>query len=135
MKLFRTISAFTLAFLVLISSSSFMVGVHLCAGKVQDVAMFSHPEKCEMEKKTPPCHKHLSDPCCDEETIIHQGEGFKASLTDITISPVSVSDLDLAEVIISEVIPSVPSLKTHYYNYDPPLRSLDLTVSHHVFLI
>jgi hypothetical protein len=135
MKLFKTISVFVLAVLVLFSSSNFRLAIHLCADKVYDIALFSETEKCEMEKKLPPCHKHLSAPCCDDETIVHEAEGFKASFSEITISPSPVLDFDLPEVIISEVIPSVPSSQTSYYQYDPPLRSYDLTVSHHVFLI
>lgn len=112
-----------------------MVGIHLCAGKVQDMALFSAPEKCAMEKNLPPCHKHLTAPCCDDETIIHEGEGFKASVADITLSPASCIDLDIPAVIISEIVPSTTASQIHYYNYDPPLRSYDLTVSHRVFLI
>ncbi len=135
MKLLKTISVFVLAFLVLLSSSSFMVGVHLCAGDVQDIAVFSEPEKCAMEKSLPPCHKHLTAPCCDDETIVHEGEGFKAAVSKISISAPLLFDVTLPEVILSEIIPSAPVAKAHYQNYDPPTRSCDLTVTHRVFLI
>ena len=135
MKLFRAISVIVLAFLVMLSSSSFMIGVHLCAGDVQDIAVFSEPEKCAMEKSLPPCHQHLTAPCCDDETIVHEGEGFKASVPKITIATPLVFDVALPEVILSEIIPSAPVAKTHYQNYDPPIRSHDLTVTHQVFLI
>lgn len=112
-----------------------MVGIHLCAGEVQNIALFTKAAGCEKEKNLPPCHKHESAPCCDDETIIHKGEGFKASIAHITISSAPVLDFELPVVVISEVIPSAPISQTQYYNYDPPLRSYDLTVSHQVFLI
>ena len=125
-----------MAFLVLVSSSSFMVGIHWCAGEIQNMALLSKAEGCEMEKNLPPCHKHIaSEPCCEDEAILHEGEGFKASVSDIAISMSPALDLELPHVILSEVIPSVSFLHPDYYNYDPPLRSYDLTVSHRVFLI
>lgn len=135
MNLLRTISAFSLAFLVMISSSSFMVGMHFCKGEVKQLALFTKAEGCEKEKKLPPCHRHLASPCCDDETILHEGEGFKASIADISISQAAVSDLELPVVVVSEIIPEAPSSRTKYHNYDPPLRSNDLTVSHRVLLI
>ncbi len=111
-----------------------MVGIHLCAGEVQNMALFTKADGCEKEKNLPPCHKNESAPCCDDKTIILKGEGFKTSIADITISSAPVLDFELP-IILSEVIPSAPISRTQCYNYDPPLRSYDLTVFHQVFLI
>lgn len=135
MKFLKTISVLAMAFLVLLSSSSFMVGIHFCAGEVQHMALFSQAEKCAMENSLPPCHKHLTAPCCDDETIVHEGEGFKASISKIEISLPLVLEAELSQVILSEIIPSVSVVGTRYHNYDPPLRSYDITVAHRVFLI
>ena len=135
MKQARSILSAAFAVLVLISSSSFMVGLHLCGGQVQNVALFTKADGCEMEKKMPPCHKPQSKPCCEDETIAHKGEDFKISLTEISISTGPVLDMELPAVMISEVIPSAPVSRTRYRNYDPPLRAADLTVSFQVFLI
>lgn len=135
MKFFKTISAFALAFLVLISSSSFMVDIHLCAGKVQDMAVFSEAEKCAMEKSLPPCHKHLTAPCCDDETVVHEAEGFKGSFSGMTIAAAPVVDLHFSYVILAEIIPATSTPTIDWLYYDPPLRSYDLTISHQVFRI
>jgi hypothetical protein len=135
MKLLRTISVFALVFLVLISSSSFLVSIHLCAGKVQDMALFSEAEKCAMEQSLPPCHKHLTAPCCDDETVVHEAEGFKASFIDISIAAAPAVDLHIADIILAEIIPATPTLTNNWQYYDPPLRSYDLTVSQQVFRI
>ena len=135
MTRYRSILVLSFALLVLFSGSSFVVGVHLCGGDIQNVALFTKAEGCEMEKKLPPCHKQLSKPCCEDETIIHEGEDFKVSSTDITISEASFLDIELPPVVVSEIIPSSPVSRIRFYNYDPPLRAGDLTVSLQVFLI
>ena len=135
MKRFRPILSATFAIMVLFSSSSFMVGIHLCKGHIQNVALFSKADACELEKQMPPCHRHESKPCCEDESIIHQGEDFQASMTDISVSPMPALDIELAPIVISEVIPSTPVSRTHFHNYDPPLRATDLIVSFQAFLI
>ena len=135
MKLFRIISSTALAFLVLVSSSSFMVGIHLCGGKVQHVALFTKANSCEMEQNLPPCHRHMQRTCCEDQAVIHKGEGFKASVFHaLFVAPIAV-DLEEPFVFISEIIPSSSFSRIKYYNYDPPLRSSDLTISLQVFLI
>jgi hypothetical protein len=134
MKAVRTISAILLALLVLISSTSFMVGMHFCMGEVQNIALFTKADGCEMEKKLPPCHRHSQNPCCEDETLIHNAEDFNASLAEMHIdapAPIYIEQ----PVVIAEIIPTVSFSGIQYYNYDPPLRSCDLTVAHQVFLI
>ena len=136
MKYCRSILSVVFAFLVLFSSSSFIVGIHLCSGRVQDVAMFTHAEDCGMEKKAmPPCHRPASKPCCENEAIVHNGDDFKASVKGVMLPIVSVIDLELPHVLLAEVIPSLQLSPTQFYNYDSPLRPSDLTVSLQVFRI
>lgn len=135
MKALRAISAILLALLVLVSSTSFMIGMHFCMGEVQNVALFTKADGCEKEKSQPPCHRHMKAPCCDDETILHKADDLKASITDsFVVSPVP-ADIELPLVLISEVIPSAPASRIKYLNYDPPLPSRDLTVEQQVFLI
>lgn len=134
MKLFRSILSIALALLVLISSTSFMVGMHFCGGHVQDIALFSKAEPCMMELKTPPCHKQ-AEPCCDDETVVHKGQEFKAQAAQPHLLAPSPIDIEQPQVLISEIIPSSAVSKVKYLNYDPPLPLQDLVVEHHVFLI
>ena len=134
MKTFRSISAIVLAFLVLVSSTSFMVGVHFCGGHAQDVALFTKAAPCKMEQKAPPCHKQ-SKPCCEDETIVHKGEDFKPSVSQFHLAGPTSVDIEQPVVVISEIIPSSPVSQVSYFNYDPPLQSHDITVEHQVFLI
>ena len=135
MKAFRTISAILLALLVLVSSTNFMIGMHICMGDVQNVALFTKAEGCEMEQNLPPCHRHSKAPCCEDETVVHKADDVKTNIAQIHIAGPSSIDVELPLVFISEIIPSAPLSRIQYYNYDPPLRSWDLTVEHQVFLI
>jgi hypothetical protein len=135
MKGLQSIFSAAFAFLVLFSSSNLMVGLHLCSGKIQNIAFFSKAESCEMEKRMPPCHRHETKPCCEDETIIHNSEDFNAPVTNISIFPVLALDVELPPILISEVIPSSPISNIRSFNYDPPWRAADLTVSFQVFLI
>ena len=133
MKALRAISYTVLALLVLVSSTSFMVGMHLCMGEVQNVALFAKADGCEKEQSLPPCHRHTNAPCCDDETVIHEADDFKASVAQYYV-PLP-ADITQPLMVISEVIPTTPLARFQYQKYDPPLRSCDLTVEHQVFLI
>lgn len=136
MKLCRSILAVVFAVLVLFSSSSFIVGIHLCSGHVQDIALFTHAEDCGMEKHAmPPCHPVGAKPCCENEAIVHDGDDFKASVKGVMLPLVSVTDMELPHVLLAELIPSIQLTPSEFYNYDPPLRKTDLTVSLQVFII
>lgn len=135
MRRFRSILSLVFAVLVLFSSSSFIVGIHLCAGHVQDIALLTHAEDCGMEAAIPVCHKPGSKPCCENEAIVHDGDDFKASVNGVALPQIQTIDLELPHVLLSEIIPSLEVATTQFYNYDPPLRRADLTVSLQVFLI
>lgn len=132
MKAARSLSALILALLVLVSSTSIMLGMHLCMGEVENIALFSKAEACEKE---PPCHQHTKAPCCDDTTVIHEADDFKTSAENhFSGAPLPLIATQ-AWVVLSEFIPASPRSRSHHYNYDPPLRSFDLTVRHQVFLI
>ena len=135
MKVFRTISAIVLAFLVLVSSTSFMVGFHFCMGHVQNVALFTKADGCVQEEKLPPCHRHQQAPCCADEILYHQGDDFKAATEHFHVVAPTPIYIEHPTVVIAEVVPASPLSRNLYYNYDPPWRSCDLTVVHQVFLI
>ena len=135
MKVLRTISAVVLAILVLVSSTSFTIGMHLCMGEVQNIALFSKADSCEKELSLPPCHRHTKAACCDDETVINDADDFKASAAHYHVAVPSPIDIEQTLVLISEIFPTAPLSGVKYYKYNPPLRSCDLTVEHQVFLI
>lgn len=135
MKALRFISLISLATLVLVSSTSFMVGMHFCGKELQNFALFSKADGCHLEKPIPPCHKPASPGCCDDETIVHQREDIKVSVKQPYLSPIVAVIIEQAPLLISEIIPGEPVAQTAFYHYEPPLRSADLIISLQIFLI
>ena len=135
MKAFRSIAAVALAILVMVSSTSFMVGMHLCMGEVQNIALFSKAEGCEKEQNLPLCHRHSTAPCCEDETIIHESDDLKSASAHMHVAIPAPTDFERPLILISEVIPAAPLSRFKYYSYAPPFRSCDLTVEHQAFLI
>lgn len=88
-----------------------------------------------MEMTMPPCHAHEASSCCDDETVVHKGEDFNATASNITIPPAQFVVLALPSVIVAEVIPSFDLSTVKHFNYDSPLRASDLTIALQVFLI
>ena len=134
MKRYRSILSLSFAFLVLFSSSSFAVGVHFCGGEVQNMALFGKAEGCEKERQLPPCHRAETPPCCQDETIVHDAQGFDSGQAQICAPPLTPAfDVVRPLVLLAEIVPARPS--DQYYDYDPPERAADITVTLQVFLI
>jgi hypothetical protein len=134
MKLIRTISALLLAMLVLVSSTSFMVGIHICMGEVQDIALFSKSEGCAMEKHLPPCHRHLSKPCCEDDAVVHDGDELKSSFEQFSFNPPLPVTLHATVHFIADIVPQANFDKIRDF-YDPPLPTCDRIAKLQVFLI
>jgi len=134
MKVTRSILSILAAVLVLMASSSFYVGVHMCGGSVNAVAFMQEADGCG-HQSMPPCHRALMKGCCEDESITHEGQGFKDSYTTITIAVSPSIDIEQPPVLLAEVIPSSSLSGVYYQNYDPPLRSSDRTIDLQVFLI
>lgn len=137
MKVFRTIYSLSLALLVLVSSTSFQVGMHFCQGEVREIALFSKASGCEKEKQVPPCHRHTKSSCCDDETVVHEADELTASsqAKSLSIDSSDQLDLDLPFVLVSEVIPASPTSQRPFDYYRPPLISDDLTVTFRSLII
>jgi hypothetical protein len=134
MRSLRSILSLAFAFLVLFSSTSFMVGMHRCGGQVKNVALFTKAEGCAQEAQIPPCHRLDTPPCCQDVTIVHEHQDFKGEITHLEFSASPLTDVLTPAVVLAEVIPSAGE-RTYARPYDPPLRSYDRIVSLQVFLI
>lgn len=134
MRTLRPILSLAFAFLVLVSSTSFMVGMHRCGGQVQNVALFTKAEGCTQESKLPPCHRHETPSCCQDVTVIHEHQDFKGEVIQLEFSIGSATDVLVPTVVLAEVAPAAAE-RTYSTPYDPPLRSSNRTVALRVFLI
>lgn len=134
MKIVRSILSLAFAFLVMVSSTSFMVGIHHCGGHVKSMALFTRAEACANEQKLPPCHRIDAQACCQDVTVVHEQQDFKGDVAQYEFSPSLIGDAVQPEVVLAEVIPAVAD-RAYDNVYHPPLLASDLTVTFQVFLI
>lgn len=120
------------ACLVLVSSTSFMVGIHHCGGHLKNIALFSKAEACEMEQQVPACHRINNTSCCDDLAVIHDNEDFSGPVA-VEYSPVLFADDLATDVLLAEVIPASSPATVSVYH--PPILDMDRPVVHRVFLI
>jgi hypothetical protein len=134
MRLFRSILSLTLAALVLLASSSFYVATHSCGGRINKIAFLEIADGCG-HAKMPPCHQKIMKGCCENEVIAHDAQDIKSE-AKVSLVPLALSfDSISTPVVLSEIIPSAELSSIKFFNYDSPLRSGDLVVTHRVFLI
>ena len=133
MKAVKTIFSLMLIALVLVSSTSFMVGIHHCGGHVKNVALFDKAAGCEMELQLPPCHREAGNSCCRDLTVVHQDQDFNSTPSSFELFPIFPEDVLVTTILLAEIVPaSAPSPKPVYH---PPLLSVDRPVDLRVFLI
>lgn len=135
MRAVRSISAVLLAFLVLVSSTNFAVGMHFCMGEVESIALFGKAEGCAKEKALPACHRHVKPACCEDQTVYHEAADFKAPIQQSDSFALFAFELFPPLVPVSEIIPCPAVVATPSYYYDPPLPQSNLTVVHRAFRI
>jgi len=135
MKKYHSIVSLAFAILVLFSSSSFMVGIHLCCGHVQNIALLAPAEKCAMEKQMPPCHKKETKPCCEDQTVVHDAQDFKGNGNQVNIAQPIVFIVSQPWVIVANLTPAPVFVVNNVTDYDPPATFVDRTIDLQVFLI
>lgn len=140
-KIFRSISAVFLSLLVLISTSSFAMNMHLCMGEVENLAFFSPAEPCELSVDDMACHNEIPEPidhlvntgCCDDREILIEGQDE----LEVT-GAASTYDLQLAAILYAVVLrPWVPAAANtdSFVKYTPPLIERDIPVLVQSFLL
>lgn len=134
MKMLRPMLSCLLALLVLVSGTSFMVGVHHCNGHIQDVSLFGKADPCPMERQLPLCHKKVNT-CCDDNTVVHEAQDFKASASGIHCAHAPLIAALASSIVISELIPVTVSKAPSGVDYSPPPFAPDLNIALSTFRI
>jgi hypothetical protein len=153
MSLIRRTILLTLSLLVLMSSIGLSVGMHLCGGAIQDLALFHAAAVCPMEQKQAPlpCHKqdesshqdaddHQSAggdmSCCQDNLIVV--DGVDTALTAKAALSFKTPDLQLIAVFQSAflfLIPQEEAPQPTYLSYASPPILRDIPVLVQSFLI
>lgn len=135
MKTVKTIAAFFLAGLVILSSTSFLVGVHFCAGAVKEVAFLSKADGCN-HKDVPPCHRKAMEDCCNDLSVLHSADGvFYASCSSEFASDGAGFESVVPFTFISMIIPRLAGEPPQFYCDHIPIRALNRPVVHRALLI
>lgn len=139
MKLLKPIVAASLALLVLVSSSSFMVNMHFCGGHMQSVSLIEVAKACAMEVQLPPCHKKMAvkkSGCCEDKHVAFEGKDFNTQIQDFSMSSGQAINWVATLPIIMEVIQVNEALEfSNHSPYKPPIVGRDIPVLVQSFLI
>lgn len=142
MRPIRTIVSLVLAALVLVSSTSFTVGLHVCRGHVHDIAVMQKAQPCAMELMAAElgfddedCGTISKMKCCEDRTLSFEGTDYQyktaKSLTLPEVLPVPA----VLPVLLASVRPPQSFSYTSFHSYRPPLIDRDVTILVQSFLI
>ncbi|HPH46649.1 MAG TPA: hypothetical protein PKU83_06565 [Chryseolinea sp.] len=138
-KVIHSILTTLLAMLVLVSSTSFSVNMHVCGGHVSSVAIIENAAPCAMEQMYA-CHgivhsEKKSNGCCEDKSLTFEGKDFSSNVEHVSPEVQNASWIAELPYLIS-VVPSV-SVKAHssFTLYKPPMLSHDISVLVHSFQI
>ncbi len=143
MQRFRKISAILLSLLVLLSSTSFTLGMHFCLGRLESISFFSEAEPCEMarqksrytsEKHNPECgHKIAKKSCCEDHTLVVQGSEEISIVSSVSSPDVHLAAAPNTLVLFKFIGPK--SDHCTFSDYSPPPIERDRLVLFRSFLI
>lgn len=135
-KISKIVSVF-LAFVVLLSTTSFTVDMHYCGDFLVDTGVFSKAETCGMEEEKPSSNEtsEFKKSCCSNEQIFIDGqEELRVNSVDITIEKQQLfataflaTYINLFEVSDKYLIP--------YKEYSPPKLIENTRILNQVFRI
>jgi hypothetical protein len=126
-----------MALLLLVSTTSWMVGKHYCMGHLVSVSLFAHAKDCGMDMGTSTndtSQLETEGSCCSDQIIVVEGQDhLKISFNDNNLVPqpfltaLAYSYLALFKAQVERPVP--------HEHYPPPLLFKDIHVLDQVFLI
>lgn len=142
MQFIRTILSLSLAALVLVSSTTFTVGLHVCRGHVSDIAVMQKAQPCAMELMAAElgftdedCGMASKMKCCEDRTVSFEGTDYQYKTSkSLTLHDVATVQAVLP-TLLSFVSPSQSTAYTPFHSYKPPLIHRDVTILVQSFLI
>lgn len=118
----RKITAFFMAFVVLISTMSFAVNLHFCGGNLVETALFSKAEGCGMEMQNPStdgCSITKANCCNDEQLVINGQDELKLRIDTLSFE----NQVFLASYIYTYIngFEALENNLSSFKTYKPPL--------------
>ena len=125
----------TMAFLLLLSTTSWKVEKHYCMGRLIDVAMFSDVDSCGMDMSI--SSEDVSDveySCCDDEIVVFDGQDdLQFSLKVVDLEKISFYMPFVFSYSTVNTIQNIEEVLVE--QYPPPQLVKDIQVLDQVFLI
>ena len=125
----------TMAFLLLLSTTSWKVEKHYCMGRLIDVAMFSDVDSYGMDMSVSSEDvSDVEDSCCDDEIVVFDGQDdLQFSLKVVDLEKVSFY---MPFVFSFNTINTIQNIEEVLVEqYPPPQLVKDIQVLDQVFLI
>ena len=132
----KKVAALLLAALTFSASTTFSMGIHFCGNELESISVVSAAEPCGMAKDVSPCHRKMATSCCEDQTIIHDGDEFSNQVS-------ATSDVVGAQDSGTPVLTLLYNLeksdfeftKDLFYDPQPPLPLVDRHIAFHSILI
>lgn len=134
MKPAKPILASFFALLVLVGSTSFSVGIHLCGDELKAISLLSKSEGCQHLAQVPPCHQASMGDCCTDELVTHEASQFKAEVTQFA-SPDADFVVSIAAPLALLEVHGSPEGDIAFPFDNPPIVHPGRNVLFRVFLI
>ena len=139
----RRLISISLAFAVLLSSTSWHLNLHLCGGEVVNWALWSKAEGCSREEKSAPvCERHQGlskKKCCGERDIAVRGLEYQSTFqTDGILIVPAYFDWNAPSTLLDyrfSVIESAYSHTPRWLQFKPPPPKRDTQAFLQVFRI
>ncbi|NQW36295.1 MAG: hypothetical protein HQ471_04745 [Flavobacteriales bacterium] len=134
---FQNILAFSLAQLVLFSTTTFAVDVHKCSGNIYDISFIGHAKKCDMGFMTSDFKSNSIDAvksksCCSDVHFVVNGNTIKKE-GDIQLNTFQFSFIVYDNY--NKTSKLLLKKKIFHKDYSPPIIIDDFNTSYQVFLI
>lgn len=122
-----------MAFLVLLSTFSFVVDMHYCGSILVDKAVFSKAETCGMTMHSG-IEGLTEDSCCTNEQVAVEGQDeLKVNFEKLDLQQqVFLASFTYSYINLFE---GLPQATEPYKDYSPPLLVTDIQLLDQVFLI
>lgn len=142
MQYFKSIASLILAALVLASSTTFSVGLHVCRGHVHNIAVMQKAQPCGMELMAAElgfadedCALAGGMKCCEDRTLSFEGTEYQYKTPTTVVLPDVTTVSAVMPSLLSQIAPLPSSVFQSHDSYKPPLLHRDVTVLVQSFLI
>ena len=121
-QVFHKILSFTMAFVVLVSTTSFTVNMHYCGDTLVETAIFNKAKGCgmEMEKPSTDGCSITKNNCCDDKQLVVDGQDE----LQLSIDKISIEQQVFITSFVYSYINLFEGLNNNvssYDDYEPPL--------------